>query len=57
MVSCIYKIGNCSSFSFYYVMLKFSLVLKSECFQSVFPSVLEGKGKESKPFQLLQFQQ
>ena len=39
MVSCI---PTCSSFSFCSVMFAFSLVLKREGFQFVFPSVLEG---------------
>ena len=51
------KILTCSSFSFCSVMFTFSLVLKTEGFQFVFPSVLEGNGKESKPFQPLQSQQ
>ena len=51
----LFKVGTFCSLSFCSLMFTFSLVLKIEGFQFVFPSVLEGNGKESKPFPPLQF--
>ena len=49
-LTCMYLVPSV----FVCVMFTFSLVLKTEGVQFVFPSVLEGNGKESKPFQPLQ---